>query len=136
MRFMILVKANTDTEAGVMPDQAMLTAMVDYHEDLAKAGVLVDANGLKPTSTGWRVDWRNGEKTIIDGPFAESKELIAGFTIIKVKSKQEAVDWVNRFPNPGLVEGHIEVRQMFELEDFEPGEAIDRFREMTGGTSG
>jgi hypothetical protein len=130
MRFMILVKASKESEAGVMPSQEMLTAMADYHEQLAKAGVLLDGNGLHPSSKGWRFTWSGGKKTYTDGPFTEGKELVAGYTMIQVKSKEEALEWTKRFSNPGIVDGEIEVRQMFELEDFTPGEAIDRFREM------
>jgi hypothetical protein len=130
MRFMILVKATKDSEAGVMPPPEMFTAMADYHEQLAKAGVLLDANGLQPSSKGWRFTWSSGQKAFTDGPFAEGKELIAGYTVIQVKSREEALEWTKRFPNPSLTDGEIEVRQLFELEDFTPGEAIDRFREM------
>jgi hypothetical protein len=130
MRFMILVKASKDSEAGVMPSEQMLAAMADYHEQLAKAGVLLDANGLHPSSKAWRFTWSGGKKAYTDGPFTEVKELVAGYTIIQVKSKEEALEWTKRFPNPGIVDGEIEVRQMFELEDFTPGEAIDRFRKM------
>src|SRR5262249_43063460 len=133
MRFMILVKASKDSEAGVMPSQEMLTAMADYHEQLAKAGVLLDGNGLQPTSRGWRVTWSAGKKAYTDRRFTEVKELVAGYTMIQVKSREEALEWTKRFPNPGLADGEIEVRQMFELEDFTPGEAIDRFREMEVG---
>jgi hypothetical protein len=107
--------------------------MADFHEQLAKAGVLLDANGLQPSSKGWRVKYSGGKRTVIDGPFTETKELVAGYTIIQVKSRAEAVEWVNRFPNPAVEDGEIEVRQMFELDDFESGEAIDRFREMGVG---
>ena len=130
MRFMILVRATKDSEAGVMPPEELFSAMADYHEQLAKAGVLLDANGLQPSSKGWRIRYSGDTRTVIDGPFAETKELVAGYTIIQVKSKQEALEWARRFPNPHMQEGEIEVRQMFELEDFTPGEAIDRFREM------
>lgn len=133
MRFMIIVKANRDSEAGVMPSQDVFTAMADYHEQLAKAGVLLDANGLQPSARGWRIEWSGGKRKTVDGPFAETKELIAGYTIIQVKSREEAFEWANRFPNPGNVDGNIEIRQMFELEDFEASEAIDRFREIGMG---
>jgi hypothetical protein len=133
MRFMILVKANKDSEAGVMPSEEMLKTMADYHEQLAKAGVLLDGNGLQPSSRGWRFTWSGGKKTFTDGPFTEVKELVAGYTMIQVKSREEALEWTKRFPNPGLVNGEIEVRQMFELEDFTQGESIDRFREMEVG---
>ena len=132
MRYMILVKATKDTEAGVMPEEQRFAAMADYHEQLAKAGVLLDASGLQPSSRGWRVKYSGEKRTVVDGPFAEAKELIAGYTLIQVKSKEEALEWTRRFPNPAG-EGkaaEIEVRQLFELEDFTPSEAIDRFREM------
>ena len=130
MRFMILVKASKDSEAGVMPDENMIAKMVTYHEELQKAGALVDASGLQPSSKGWRIKYSGGKRTFIDGPFTETKELIAGYTIIKAKSRQEAIDWIKRFPNPSNEDGEIEVRQLFELEDFGPSEAIDRFREL------
>ena len=132
MRYMILVKANKDSEAGVSPSEELFAAMADYHEQLAKAGVLLDASGLQPSSKGWRVKYTGGKRTVIDGPFTEAKELVAGYTMIQVKSKEEAVEWSRRFPNPTLDGGdcEIEVRQIFELEDFGESEAIDRFREM------
>ena len=130
MRFMILVKANKDSEAGVMPSQEILTEMADYHEQLAKAGVLLDANGLQPSRKGWRIEYSGDKRTVIDGPFTETKELIAGYTIIQVKSPEEALEWARRMPNPHPQDGALEIRQMFELEDFAAGEAIDRFRDM------
>ncbi len=130
MRFMILVKATADSEAGALPDEGLLNAMADYHEELAKAGVLVDANGLQPTSRGWRIEWAGGRKIVTDGPFAETKELIAGYTIINVASREAAVDWASRFPNPALGDGAIEVRQIFELEDFGEIPGIARFRAL------
>ena len=130
MRFMILVKATKDSEAGVMPSQEMLTAMAGYHEQLAKAGVLLDGNGLRPSSQGWRIEYSGGKRAVIDGPFTETKELIAGYTIIQVKSREEALEWAQRMPNPHLEDGTIEIRQMFELEDFGASEQVDRFREM------
>ncbi|HEY3155472.1 MAG TPA: YciI family protein [Candidatus Eisenbacteria bacterium] len=132
MRFMIIVKATKDSEAGVMPEEKLIAAMAEYHEDLQKAGVLLDASGLKPSSTGWRVKYSGGKRTTLDGPFTEAKELIAGYTLIQVKSKEEAVEWARRFPNPAVdgKEGEIEIRQLFELEDFGPSEAVERFREM------
>lgn len=136
MRFMILVKASKDSEAGVMPSADMFKVMADYHEQLAKAGVLLDANGLQPTSKGWRMKWSGGKRTTIDGPFTEAKELLAGYTIIQVKSREEAIEWARRFPNPHAEEGEIEIRQMFELEDFGEIEGVDRFREMGVGKQG
>src|SRR5712664_1418533 len=133
MRFMILVKATKDTEAGVMPDDdKLMMAMAKYHEELHKAGVLLDASGLKPSSKGWRIKYSGEKRTVIDGPFTEAKELIAGYTIIQVKSREEAMEWARRFPNPSIdgKEAEIEVRQFFELEDFAPGVAVERFREM------
>ena len=130
MRFMIIVKASKDSEAGVMPEEDMLAAMADYHQELAKAGVLLDANGLHPSSKGWRIKYEGGKRRVIDGPFAETKELIAGYTIIQVKSREEALEWARRFPNPHHEDGEIEIRQLFELEDFIQGEAIERFRDM------
>ncbi|MDX3907826.1 MAG: YciI family protein [Pigmentiphaga sp.] len=132
MRFMIIVRATADTEAGVMPEAPLLAAMAAYHEELAKAGVLLDANGLKASSQGWRIRYRNGKGTVIDGPFAETKELIAGYTLIQVRSREEAMEWARRYPAPmgEHADGEIEVREVFELEDFEPGETIDRFRTL------
>ena len=132
MRFMILVKATKDSEAGVRPPEELFAAMADYHEQLVKAGVLLDASGLQPSSKGWRVKYSGGKRTVIDGPFTEAKELVAGYTMIQVKSREEALEWSRRFPNPTLdgSDCEIEVRQLFELEDFGESEAIDRFREM------
>ncbi|MCC6359752.1 MAG: YciI family protein [Phycisphaerales bacterium] len=132
MRFMIIVKATPDSEAGKMPEPELLTAMASYHEELARAGALLDGSGLKPSSTGWRVRYAGDGRTVVDGPFAETKELIAGYTLIQVKSREEALEWTRRFPNPAG-EGRpaeIEVRQLFELEDFGNGPEIDRFREI------
>jgi len=132
MRFMIIVKATKDSEAGVMPEEKLIAAMAEYHEELQKAGVLLDASGLRPSSTGWRVKYSGEKRTTLDGPFTEAKELIAGYTLIQVKSKEEAVEWARRFPNPADdgKEGEVEIRQLFELEDFGPSEAVERFREM------
>jgi hypothetical protein len=133
MRYMIVVKASKDTEAGVMPGEELLSAMVAYHEQLAQAGVLMDANGLQPSSKGWRIKWSDGRKTVVDGPFTETKELIAGYTIINVKSEEEAREWASRFPNPHVGDGEIEIRRVFELEDFGDRSEIDRFRELDAG---
>lgn len=134
MRYMIIVKATADSEAGFMPSEEMLHVMADYHERLARAGVLVDASGLQSSSKGWRIKYHGGLPSIVDGPFVETKELIAGYTIINVKSEAEAREWTRRFPNPALDGGncHVEVRRMFDLEDFEPSEAVQRFREIPG----
>ena len=132
MRFMIMVKGNADTEAGVIPDESLFAAMADYHEDLAKAGVLLDASGLQPTSKGARIRFSKGKRTWVDGPFTESKEIVAGYTLIQTKTREEAIEWAKRFPAPmgDDVEGEIEIRQLYELEDFGPIQAVDRFREL------
>lgn len=132
MRYMIIVKATKDSEAGVMPSEELLAAMAKFHEELAAAGVLLDGTGLQASSKGWRIQYRGDKRTLIDGPFAETKELIAGYTLIQVPSKAEAVEWTQRFPNPAGEgnDAEIEVRQLFELGDFEPGDAIDRFQEL------
>jgi hypothetical protein len=135
MRFMILVKATANSEVGALPREDLLNAMADYHDRLAGAGVLVDANGLQPSSKGWRIEWSGGRKIVTDGPFAETKEQIAGYTIIDVASRDEAVAWAGRFPNPALGDGAIEVRQMFELDDFGDIPGVERFRELEGAKS-
>ena len=135
MRFMIIVKAARDSEAGVMPGERLIAEMAKYHEELAKAGSLLDASGLQPSSKGWRVQYSGAKRTVVDGPFAETKELIAGYTIIKVNSRKEAIELTRRFPNPAI-DGRaceIEVRQLFELEDFGESKAAARFREMEIG---
>ncbi len=118
MRFMIIIKANKDSEAGVMPDEKMLAEMGKFNEELVKAGVMLAGEGLHPSSKGARVKFSGDKRTVIDGPFAETKELIAGFWIWQVKSKEEAIEWVKRCPNPTGVESEIEIRQIFEAEDF------------------
>src|SRR2546421_2596071 len=135
MRFMMIVKATQDSEAGVMPPEKLIAEMQKYHEELHKAGVLLDASGLQASSKGWRVKYSGTKRTVVDGPFTETKELIAGYTIIQVKSREEAMEWARRFPNPALngQEGEIEVRQLFELDDFGPSEAVERFRKMDVG---
>jgi len=130
MRFMIIVKATANSEKGIMPSEELLAAMAAYHEELAKAGVLLDGNGLQPSSKGARIRYSGARRTVVDGPFAEVKELIAGYTIIQAKSKDEALEWARRMPNPHREDGEIEIRQLFELEDFGQSEAVDRFREM------
>jgi hypothetical protein len=137
MRFMIIVKATPDSEAGRFPEhkEQLFAAMATYHEELARAGVLLDASGLQPSSKGWRIRYEGARRTVIDGPFAESKELIAGYTLIQVRSRDEALEWTRRFPNP-VGEGiaaEIEVRQLYELEDFAEEtkpETLERFRAM------
>lgn len=134
MRYMIIVKATANSEAGVLPTEELAAPMADYHEELAKAGVLVDGNGLQPTSKGWRLRYSGGKRMLIDGPFTETKEIIAGYTIIKVSSPEEALAWFQRFPNPHMEDCEIELRRLYELEDFGPVESMERFREL--GMSG
>jgi len=123
MKFMVIVKANKDSEAGVLPDEKLLAEMGKYNEELVKAGVLLAAEGLHPSSKGARVKFSGEKRTVIDGPFAETKELVAGFWIFQVKSKEEAIEWVKRSPNPFPgTESEIEIRQVFEASDF--GEAF------------
>jgi hypothetical protein len=119
MRFMAIVKASKDSESGALPDEKLLAEMGKFNEEMAKAGVLLAAEGLQPSSKGVRVRFAGSKRTVIDGPFSETKELIAGFWIIRTKSKQEAIDWIRRSPNPFPgQESDIEIRQVFEAEDF------------------
>jgi hypothetical protein len=136
MRYMIFVKANKDTEAGIFPPEPELSklfsAMTAYHEELQKAGVLLDASGLQPSSKGFKVKYSGNKRTVVDGPFAEAKELVAGYTLIQVKSREEAIEWARRYPNP-IGEGkeaEIEVRLVYELDDLGPHEGVERFREL------
>jgi hypothetical protein len=131
---MIIVKASKDSEAGAMPPEELLAAMAAYHEELQKAGVLLDGSGLQPSAKGWRIKYSGEKRTVVDGPFAETKELVAGYTLIQVKSREEALEWTRRFPNPQLTDGEIEVRQLYELEDFAQSESIERFRDMGMGS--
>ena len=118
MRFMIMVRATKDSEAGVLPDQKLLAEMGKFNEELVKAGIMEAGEGLQASSKGARVRFSGTKRTVIDGPFAETKELIAGFWIWKVKSKEEAIEWVKRCPNPFPTDSEIEIRQIFEAEDF------------------
>ena len=129
MRFMILVKATPDSEAGKQPPETLFAEMAAYHEALVKAGVLLDGAGLQPSAKGWRVRYSGDKRTVVDGPFAETKELVAGYTLIQTKTREEAFEWARRFPNPSIDNGEaeIEVRQLFELEDFEPNPQLKRF---------
>jgi hypothetical protein len=146
VRFMIIVKATKETEAGKIPEERLFAAMAAYHEELVKAGVLLDASGLQPTSKGWRIKYSGRMRTVVDRPFVdrpftdgpfvdgptEAKEFIAGYTIIQAKSREEAREWTKRFPNP-MGEGapaEIEVRQLYDLEDLGPSEAVKRFRDI------
>jgi len=118
MRFMVMVKATKESEAGMMPDEKMFAAMGKFNEELIKAGIMLAADGLQPSSKGARVRFSGTKRTVIDGPFAETKELVAGYWIWKVKSKEEAIEWVKRCPNPMPTDSEIEIRQIFEAEDF------------------
>jgi hypothetical protein len=118
MRFMIIIKATKNSEAGILPDQKLLTEMGNFNEELVKAGIMLEGEGLHPSSNGVRVRFSGEKRTVVDGPFAETKELIAGFWIWRVKSKDEAIEWVKRIPHPTNEEGEVEIRQIFEAEDF------------------
>src|SRR5687768_9116971 len=118
MRVMVLVKANADSEAGVMPSEKLLTDMGNFNEELVKAGIMLGGEGLQPTSKGARVRFSGDKRTVTDGPFAETKELIAGYWVWKCRDKAEAIEWVKRCPNPTGAESEIEIRQIFEMEDF------------------
>ncbi|VVP15605.1 hypothetical protein PS903_03494 [Pseudomonas fluorescens] len=119
MRFMIFVKASADSEAGILPSEELMTAMANFNEELAKAGILIDCDGLQPSSKGARVRFSGDQRTVIDGPFAETRELIAGYWLWQVKSREEAIEWVKRCPNPMPgTDAEIEIRQVYEAEDF------------------
>jgi hypothetical protein len=133
MKFMILVKATKDSEAGKMPSDALISEMVGFHEEMAKAGVLVDGAGLSRSAEGWRIQYgKDGKRTLVDGPFTETKELVAGYTIIDVASREEAIAWTKRFPNPSIDGGEatIEVRRFFELEELGDGPGVQKAREI------
>ena len=139
MRFMIIVKGTADSEAGKMPSTELLTAMTEFNEELVKAGVMLAGEGLHPSSRGARVNFHtDGSTSVVDGPFAESKELIAGYWLVQVSSLEEAVEWVRRVPNPDREESQIEIRQVFDVDDFgdeltpELREKDARMREQTG----
>ncbi len=134
MRFLIIVKTTPESEAETSPapSEALLAAMAAFHEELAKAGALLDASGLKPSSAGWRIRYEGERRRVIDGPFAETKELVAGYTLIEVRSREEALEWSRRYPNPrgeGLP-AEIEVRPLYALEDFSPSASIERFKAL------
>ena len=118
MRFMVIVKATEDSEAGVMPSEELLTAMMKYNEELVKAGIMLAGDGLQPSSKGARVQFDGPKRTVVDGPFAETKELVAGYWIWQVRSLDEAIEWVKRCPNPMEGESEIEIRQIFDMDDF------------------
>ena len=132
MRFMIIVKGSAQSEQGAMPGEALIASMARFHEQLAKAGVLLDASGLQPSRSGWRIAYDGDQRRVVDGPFAEAKELVAGYTLIQTRSRDEALEWTRRFPNPSADGGvaEIEVRQLYELDDFGPSEAVARFRAL------
>ena len=128
MRFMVIVKASEDSEAGRMPSEELLAAMAKFNEDMVKAGILLDAAGLQPSSKGTRIRFSGNKRPVIDGPFAETKELIAGYWIIQVKSMAEAIEWMRRCPNPHEQDGEIEIRQFFEIEDFGASPAVEHHK--------
>ena len=134
MRFMAIVKATKDSEAGVMPKPELVSAMMKFNDEMIKAGVMLAGEGLHPSSKGARIRFSGSKRTVIDGPFAETKELIAGFWLLQVKSKEEAIEWAKRVPfepefTPGG-EAEVEIRQFFEMEDFNPSEAVDRAKHL------
>lgn len=139
MRYMIIVKATVESEAETRPvpvdDPTLIAEMTDYHEQLSRAGVLLDGAGLKPSSHGWRIRYEGGTRTVIDGPFAETKELIGGYTLIQVKSREEAMEWARRFPNPAGrgKPAEIEVRPLYELDEFPPSPEVERLRALELG---
>ena len=128
MRFMVIVKATKDSEAGKMPSEEMLGAMARFNEEMVKAGIMLDGAGLQASSKGARIRFSGNTRSVIDGPFAETKELIAGYWIIQVKSKAEAIEWMKRCPNPYEGDGEIEIRQFFEMEDFGESAAVDHHK--------
>ena len=134
MRYLILIKATDDSEAGAKPTEELAATMAEFHEEMARAGVLVDGNGLWPTSKGYRLKYSGGKTMLIDGPFTETKEILAGYTLIKVASEEEALTWFQRFPKPHFTDCEIELRRVYELEDFGPHESMERFRAL--GISG
>ena len=127
MRFMMIVKASKESEAGAMPEEKVLAAMAKYNAEHVKAGVMLDGAGLKPSSKGSRIKYSGSKRTIVDGPFAETKELVAGFWVIQVKSKEEAIEWAKRVP---FEDGEVELRPFFELEDFAPSAAVEHHKEV------
>lgn len=130
MRFMVIVKASKDSEAGVLPSEEMLAAMGAFNEEMVKAGIMLDGAGLKPSAKGVRIRIDGDRRTVIDGPFSETKELVAGYWIIDVKSLDEAIAWMKRVPDPHQGGGEIEIRPLYELEDFGESPAVDRQRAL------
>jgi hypothetical protein len=127
MRFMLIVKASKDSEAGILPDEKALAEMANFNEQMVKAGVMLAGDGLQASSKGARVKFDGAKRTVVDGPFAETKELIAGYWMVQVKSKEEAIEWIKRAP---FVDGEVEIRQVFELDDFGQGAAIEHHRKL------
>jgi hypothetical protein len=127
MRFMVIVKASKDSEAGILPDEKILSEMAKFNEEMVKAGVMLAGEGLQASSKGARIRFDGAKRTVTDGPFAETKELVAGFWLIQVRSKEEAIEWIKRAP---FEEGEVEIRQVFELEDFGAGEAVERHKRL------
>jgi len=135
MRFLIIVKASAESEAGARPTESQIARMAEFHEELARAGALLDASGLKPSSAGWRIRYDGDQREFINGPFAETQELIAGYTLIQARSREEAQAWTNRFPNPrgeGMA-AEIEVRPVLNLENFPPSATVDRLGKFSFG---
>lgn len=130
MRFMVMFKATKDSEAGKMPSEEALAAMAKFNEEMVKAGVMLDGNGLQPSSKGARIRFSGDKRTVIDGPFTETKELIAGYWMLQCKSLAEAIEWIRRCPNPHNEVGEIEIRPLFELEDFGASEAVEHHRRL------
>ena len=132
MRYIILVKSTPRAERGDPPGESLIAAMARYHEELARAGALLDASGLHPTSEGWRIRYAGGDRTVLDGPFGEAKGVVAGYTLIQVRSAEEAREWARRFPNPAGEgrEAEIEVRRVMELDELVPGPAVERSRTL------
>jgi len=128
MRFMVIVKATKDSEAGKMPSEERLGEMAKFNEEMVKAGIMLDGAGLQSSAKGARIRFTGGKRSVIDGPFAETKELIAGYWVIQVKSKEEAIEWIKRCPNPYNEDGEIEIRQFFEIEDFGDSPAVDHHK--------
>src|SRR5215470_9121614 len=128
MRFMVMVRANKQSETGMLPDEKLLADMGQFNEELVKAGIMLAGEGLQPSSKGARVRFSGNKRTVIDGPFSETKELIAGFWLWQVKSKEEAIEWVKRCPNPHNQDGEIEIRQVFDAEDFAPCDPTGELR--------
>jgi len=131
MRFMVIVKATKDSEAGVMPSEELLLAMGKFNEEMVNAGIMLAGDGLQPSAKGARIKFDGGKRTVVSGPFADTKDLVAGFWIIEVKSLGEAIEWMKRCPNPHNDGGELEIRQIYELSDFAPGEGI-RLHEKLG----